>query len=224
MIKFGVVIFPGSNCDLDTIYVINKVVNQEIIKIWHNDTKLPSVDCIILPGGFSFGDYLRPGAIASRSPIMNSVKEFAENGGYVLGICNGFQILTDIGYLPGAIIANKDLRFISRFVELKVENNDTAFTNQFENGEIIKVPIAHKIGNYYTDEHTLKKLKDNKQVVLTYVNNPNGSKENIAGIINEQGNVFGLMPHPERAYDAILGSSSGKKIFESVISYLERKK
>jgi len=222
MIKFGVVIFPGSNCDLDSIYVIDSIIKREIIKIWHKDTKLPAVDCLILPGGFSFGDYLRPGAIGGRSPIVDSIKDYADNGGHIIGICNGFQILTERDFLPGAIITNNTSRFISKFIELKVENNKTAFTNQFEKGEIIRLPIAHKTGNYYADDAILSKIKNNSQIVLTYVDNPNGSKENIAGIINEKGNVFGLMPHPERAYEPILGSEAGKFIFKSIVSQLEK--
>lgn len=221
MIKFGVVIFPGSNCELDTIYVISSMLKREVVRIWHKDRYFPKIQCIVLPGGFAFGDYLRPGAIASRSPIMQPVKEFAESGGLVLGICNGFQVLTEANLLPGALIRNITTRFVSKRIRLKVENNNTPFTSLFHKDEIIELPVAHKDGNYYAPSEIITDLKTGGRIVLSYIDNPNGSAENVAGIVNRRGNIFGLMPHPERAYEDILGSKAGLKIFESIISYME---
>lgn len=221
MIKFGVVIFPGSNCELDTIYVISEIIKRDVVKIWHKDKHLPDVQCIVLPGGFAFGDYLRPGAIASHSPIMQPIKEYVKSGGLVLGVCNGFQVLTEADLLPGALIRNIGTRFVSKKIKLKVENNNTPFTSLFNKGEIIELPIAHKDGNYYAPEEVINEIKANNGLVLSYIDNPNGSAENIAGIVNEQGNVFGLMPHPERAYEEILGSDAGLRIFSSIVNYLE---
>lgn len=221
MIKFGVVIFPGSNCELDTIYVISEIIKRDVVKIWHKDKHLPEVQCIVLPGGFAYGDYLRPGAIASRSPIMQPIKEYVKNGGLVLGVCNGFQVLTEANLLPGALIRNIGTRFVSKRVKLKVENNNTPFTLLFNKGEIIELPVAHKDGNYYAPGEIVEDLKTNNRLVLSYIDNPNGAIENIAGIVNEQCNVFGLMPHPERAYEKILGSDAGLRIFSSIINYLE---
>lgn len=221
MIKFGIVIFPGSNCELDTIYVISEIIKRDVVKIWHKDKYLPDVQCIVLPGGFAFGDYLRPGAIASHSPIMQPIKEYVKSGGLVLGVCNGFQVLTEADLLPGALIRNIGTRFVSKKIKLKVENNNTPFTSLFNKGEIIELPIAHKDGNYYAPEEVINEIKANNGLVLSYIDNPNGSAENIAGIVNKQCNVFGLMPHPERAYEEILGSDAGLRIFSSIVNYLE---
>lgn len=223
--KIGVVVFPGSNCDHDCFYVLKKILNQETKFLWHKDTSIEDVNIVILPGGFSYGDYLRCGAIARFSPIMKSVIEFANKGGIVLGICNGFQILCESGLLPGILLRNKTLKFICDNVYLKVENNKTSFTNKYKNREIIKIPIAHGDGNYFTDDDTLKMIEDNNQTVLRYCNsqgevddesNPNGALKNIAGIINKRGNILGMMPHPERASDEILGNIDGRRIFESL--------
>lgn len=212
--NFGIVVFPGSNCDRDCYYVIKDILNQPVRFIWHQERDLKGIDCVILPGGFSYGDYLRAGAIARFSPIMSEIKEFADKGGLVIGICNGFQILTEAGLLPGALGKNKGLKFICRYVTLKVERNDTPFTNMYKIGEIIRMPIAHNEGNYYIDD--INKIKD--QVVLRYYGeNPNGATDSIAGIVNKGGNVFGLMPHPERCSEKILGSEDGLKIFESIV-------
>jgi len=221
MIKFGVVIFPGSNCELDTIYVISEIIKRDVVKIWHKDKYLPDVQCIVLPGGFAFGDYLRPGAIASHSPIMQPIKEYVKSGGLVLGVCNGFQVLTEADLLPGALIRNIGTRFVSKKIKLKVENNNTPFTSLFNKGEIIELPIAHKDGNYYAPGEVINEIKANNGLVLSYIDNPNGSAENIAGIVNKQCNVFGLMPHPERAYEKILGSDDGLRVFSSIVNYLE---
>jgi len=221
MIKFGVVIFPGSNCELDTIYVISEIIKCDVVKIWHRDKYLPDIQCVVLPGGFAFGDYLRPGAIASRSAIMQPIKEYARSGGLILGVCNGFQVLTEANLLPGALIRNIGTRFVSRRIKLKIENNNTPFTSLFNKGEIIELPVAHKDGNYYASEEAIDELKANNGLVLSYIDNPNGAVENIAGIVNEQSNVFGLMPHPERAYEKILGSDAGLRIFSSIVNYLE---
>lgn len=225
-IKFGIVVFPGSNCDYDTYYVLREIFKQDVKFIWHKEGSVGDVDVLILPGGFSYGDYLRPGAIARFSPIMSDVVRFAKNGGKVIGICNGFQILVEAGLLPGALLRNSSLRFICKFVYVRVENKNTIFTSICENSEVLKLPIAHGDGNYYADDETLKKLIENGQVVLRYCDkdgnitedaNPNGSIYNIAGIINEDGNVFGLMPHPERCSDPVLGCVDGAKIFDSLI-------
>ncbi len=225
-IKFGIVVFPGSNCDYDTYYVLKEIFKQDVKFIWHKKSSVKDVDVLILPGGFSYGDYLRPGAIARFSPIMDDVIRFAKNGGKVIGICNGFQILVEAGLLPGALLRNSSLRFICKFVYVRVESKNTIFTSLCENGEVLKLPIAHGDGNYYVDDETLKKLIENDQVVLRYCGkdgnvtgdaNPNGSIYNIAGIINEERNVFGLMPHPERCSDPVLGCVDGAKIFDSLI-------
>ncbi|MCX7795989.1 MAG: phosphoribosylformylglycinamidine synthase subunit PurQ [bacterium] len=216
-VSFGIVVFPGTNCDRDCYYVIRDILNQPVRFIWHKDNDLKGIDCIVLPGGFSYGDYLRAGAIARFSPIMSNVREFAEKGGLVIGICNGFQILTEAGLLPGALGRNKTLRFICRYVNLIIERNDTPFTSEFKNGEIVRMPIAHNEGNYYIDE--LSKVK-NLVVLRYYGENPNGALDNIAGIINERGNVFGLMPHPERCSEKVLGSEDGLRIFKSIVRSL----
>jgi phosphoribosylformylglycinamidine synthase len=216
--KFGVIVFPGSNCDQDCFNVVKDVLKQPVEYIWHHDTKLDHFDCLILPGGFSYGDYLRTGAIARFSPIMETVKKFAERGGLVIGICNGFQILTEAGLLPGALIRNKNLHFICKHVNIRVENNKTVFTNKLKKGQILNIPIAHGEGNYTCDAKTLKELKRNRQIVFTYHGeNPNGSIESIAGICNKRRNILGMMPHPERASEVILGSEDGLLIFRSML-------
>lgn len=226
-IKFGVVVFPGSNCDHDAHYVAGTLLQQEARYIWHKEGSVGDVDVIILPGGFSYGDYLRCGAIARFSPIMKDVVRFANAGGIVLGICNGFQVLTEAGLLPGVLLRNESLRFVCRTVPLRVENTTTRFTNQCTQGEILRIPIAHGDGNYFADDGTLRRLEENGQVVFRYCDeegnttpesNPNGSRNNIAGIINEKGNVLGMMPHPERAADSILRLTDGRKIFASILA------
>ena len=216
--KFAVIVFPGSNCDYDAYYVIKKHLKVEVDFIWHKDSDLTSYDCIIIPGGFSYGDYLRAGAIARFSKIMNAIKLEAEKGKAVIGICNGFQILVESGLLPGALITNNSTNFISKSVELKVINNNSLFTHNYQKQQMINMPIAHKQGNYFADSKLLKKLEDNEQIAFKYVNNPNGSKLDIAGIFNDKKNILGMMPHPERASEFILGSNQGLGIFESMIS------
>ena len=225
-IKIGVVVFPGSNCDHDAHYVAETIMKQDARLIWHKEGSIGDVDVIILPGGFSYGDYLRCGAIARFSPVMKDVVRFANNGGLVIGICNGFQVLTEAGLLPGVLLRNKSLLFICKFLHLRVENANTKFTNKCVPGEVLEIPIAHGEGNYFTDPDTLKQLEDNQQVVFRYSDrlgnitdesNPNGSINSIAGIINEAGNVLGMMPHPERASDPVLKHTDGRKIFESII-------
>lgn len=215
--KFGVVMFPGSNCDQDCYYVLRDILKQDAIYLWHKNSDLQNCDCIVLPGGFSYGDYLRCGAIARFSPIMKSIISFAKQGGLVIGICNGFQILLESGLLPGAMKRNKDLHFICKYVELKVERCDTPFTNQFKQGQVIRVPIAHGEGNYHIDDQGLKDLEKNKQILFTYKDNPNGSCASIAGILNKQGNVLGMMPHPERCSEKLMLGQDGRKIFESIL-------
>lgn len=216
--RFGVIQFLGSNCDRDCLYVLQNILKQKAKLIWHEATDLSGLDCIILPGGFSYGDYLRTGAMAARSPVMKAVSAFADRGGSVLGICNGFQILCEAGLLSGALMRNKSLEFICENCELAVERNDTRFTSGYQRGEKIKMPIAHMEGHYYIDDAGLKRLEKNRQIVLRYTNNPNGSVANIAGIINEKGNVLGLMPHPERACEEILGGVDGLKLWKSLLS------
>ena len=216
--KFAVLVFPGSNCDIDMYHAIKDELGEEVEFIWHSETDLSRFDGILVPGGFSYGDYLRCGAMANQSNIMAEVKKAAEAGKPVLGVCNGFQILTEAGLLPGALLRNKNLKFMCRPVQLKVENNNTMFTSQYEQGEVITIPIAHGEGNYYCDEETLQRLKENKQIVFTYSgDNPNGSLEDIAGIVNERGNVLGMMPHPERAVDALVGGADGLGVFKSIV-------
>lgn len=219
--KFGIIVFPGSNCDIDCYYALKIELNQEVEYIWHDTENIDDFDCIILPGGFSYGDYLRCGAAAANTRIMESVKEHAQKGKLVIGICNGFQVLTEVGLLPGALIRNRNLKFICDTSAVKIENVDSPFTNQLEKGEIINLPIAHGEGNYVADEDTLKKLKENEQILFTYQGNPNGSILDIAGICNEKRNVLGMMPHPERACEALLGNIDGKAIFESIIVFLQ---
>lgn len=219
--KFGVIVFPASNCDLDSYYAIKDMMGEKVDYIWHEEERIEEYDCIIIPGGFSYGDYLRCGAVAQFSKVMEGVKAHAKKGKLVIGICNGFQILTEAGLLPGALVRNKDLKFICGTAPLRVENNDTAFTNKLNPGETIQIPVAHGEGNYVAQDEVLQKMKEKKQILFTYQDNKNGSKENIAGIVNEQGNVMGMMPHPERACDPILGNTDGRKIFESMIAYLK---
>ncbi|MEN0658415.1 phosphoribosylformylglycinamidine synthase subunit PurQ [Caldifermentibacillus hisashii] len=217
--KFAVIVFPGSNCDVDMYHTVIDELGEEAEYVWHDETNLDRFDAILLPGGFSFGDYLRTGAIARFSPVMNEVVKAAELGKPVLGVCNGFQILLEAGLLPGAMRRNDSLKFICRPVLLEVKNSNTMFTNQYAPGEVIEIPIAHGEGNYYCDETTLAELKANNQIVFTYHNeNPNGSIENIAGIMNKQGNVLGMMPHPERAVANLLGSHDGLKLFQSIVN------
>lgn len=226
--KFGVIIFPGSNCDHDALYATSANLGSESVAIWHKETSIPEdVDCIILPGGFSYGDYLRCGSIASFSPIMSEVIKFANKGGIVIGICNGFQILTESGLLPGTLLRNKNLNFICKDVYLKVENNITIFTNVHSKNEVLRIPVAHGEGNYYASNEVLEELEKNNQIIFRYTNsdgevcndcNPNGSLNNIAGIINKEGNVLGMMPHPERYSDEILGCNDGLSIFKSILN------
>jgi phosphoribosylformylglycinamidine synthase len=219
--KFGVVVFPGSNCDQDCFHVVKRVIKQPVEFIWHKNTKLDHFDCIILPGGFSYGDYLRTGAIARFSPVMDSVIKFAQNGGLVIGICNGFQILLEAGLLPGAMLRNKDLHFICKFVELKVETVDTPFSSGYKKGQVVRIPIAHNEGNYYIDDKGLEELKRNDQIVFRYVDNPNGAADDIAGIVNKERNVLGMMPHPERCSEKELTSEDGRAIFKSITAWLK---
>ncbi|MCM3125146.1 MULTISPECIES: phosphoribosylformylglycinamidine synthase subunit PurQ [Bacillaceae] len=216
--KFAVIVFPGSNCDIDMYHAVKDELGEEAEYVWHDAESLEDYDAVLLPGGFSYGDYLRSGAIAQFSNVMKEVVKAAEAGKPVLGVCNGFQILLEAGLLPGAMRRNDSLKFICKQVELKVENNETMFSAGYEKGEIITVPVAHGEGNYYCDEETLANLKANNQIVFTYEGeNPNGSLGNIAGIINERGNVLGMMPHPERAVDELLGGADGLKLFKSIV-------
>lgn len=218
--KFAVIVFPGSNCDVDMYHAIKDELGEEVEYVWHDAVSLDEFDAVLLPGGFSYGDYLRTGAIARFSNVMKEVQKAAEAGKPVLGVCNGFQILLEAGLLPGAMRRNDSLKFICRPVQLRVENNESMFSACFGDKEVITVPIAHGEGNYYCDEATLESLKANKQIVFTYEGeNPNGSLENIAGIMNERGNVLGMMPHPERAVDPLLGGADGLKLFQSIVKY-----
>ncbi len=224
--KYGIVVFPGANCDHDAKYATKYNAGAESVYLWHKDTELPpNLDVIILPGGFTYGDYLRPGAIAQFSPIMQEVRKFGKRGGYILGICNGFQVLTETRLLPGTMYVNNTLNFINRDVYLNVRNNSTAFTSMLNVDDVIRLPIAHGDGNYYAEEDTLKQLEDENRIIFQYCDkngeitqesNPNGSLKNIAGIINKEGNILGMMPHPERYCDKILGCDDGLKIFESL--------
>jgi phosphoribosylformylglycinamidine synthase len=215
--KFAVIVFPGSNCDLDMYAAVKDILGVDAEYVQYYEKSLQGFDAVLLPGGFSYGDYLRTGAIARFSNIMDEVIRFAQEGKPVFGTCNGFQILTEAGLLPGALRRNDSLKFISKQQSLKVENTQTLFTTDYEQGEVLTFPIAHGEGNYYCDKETLQQLRDNDQIVFTYTNdNPNGSIENIAGIINKQGNVLGMMPHPERAVEELLGSEDGLKLFQSM--------
>jgi phosphoribosylformylglycinamidine synthase len=229
--KFGVVVFPGSNCDHDAHHAVGAVLGHQVEFIWHQSENLDGFDAVILPGGFSYGDYLRTGAIARFSPVMRSVERFAHRGGLVLGICNGFQILLEAGLLPGAMLRNRGLRFICRDVWIRVESTDTPFTLAAEPGQVLRVPIAHSDGNYTAEPETLRELERNDQIVFRYTTadgredaaaNPNGSMENIAGIVNRERNVLGMMPHPERAVETIMGSTDGLVVFRSMVQSLLR--
>lgn len=227
--KFGVIVFPGSNCDMDCYYAAEQV-GSEVSYLWHQTKDVFSYDCLILPGGFSYGDYLRTGAIARFSPVMEAVVKYAQEGGLVIGICNGFQILLEVGLLPGAMLTNQKLKFICQDVYLRVENNKTPFTQLCQEGEVLKMPLAHHAGNYFAPPEILNQLGANEQIVLRYCDsqgnltkeaNPNGSIDNIAGITNKNKNVFGLMPHPERAIEPLLGSSDGRLIFQSIVNVVK---
>jgi phosphoribosylformylglycinamidine synthase I len=229
--KFGVVVFPGSNCDHDAYYALDQVLHQPVEFLWHQSEQVAGFDAIILPGGFSYGDYLRTGAIARFSPVMRAVEKFARAGGFVLGICNGFQILCEAGLLPGALVRNAGLRFICRQVHIRVESADTPFTGAAKSGQVLKMPIAHAEGNYFCDEATLAELESNRQILFRYTTsegredataNPNGSLANIAGICSRERNVMGLMPHPDRSVEEALGSEDGLVIFRSLIQTLTR--
>jgi phosphoribosylformylglycinamidine synthase I len=229
--KYGVVVFPGSNCDHDAWFATSECAGDESTFLWHKDTEIPKdIDCIVLPGGFSYGDYLRCGAIARFSPIMREVIAFANKGGYVLGICNGFQTLTEAQLLPGTLLRNTSLNFICKDVYLKVSNNSTAFTSDIEDGYVLRIPVAHGEGNYFAEPEQINEIEANDRVVFRYADkdgtvsqeaNPNGSVNNIAGIINEKGNVLGMMPHPERYSDLLLGSDDGLKIFNSLKNFFK---
>ncbi len=230
--KFGVVMFPGSNCDHDTFHVLKDVIGRDTVFLWHKDHDLQGVDVVVLPGGFSYGDYLRSGAIAKFSPLMQEVKAFARSGGHVLGICNGFQILLELGLLPGAMLRNKDLKFLCQFVHIRIENDRTDFTRAGKKGQVLRIPIAHFDGNYYAPDKVIEDIRRNEQIVFRYCDadgkvtdeaNVNGSMDGIAGLMNAKGNVMGLMPHPERASEAVLGSEDGQVIFRSLIEAIEHK-
>jgi phosphoribosylformylglycinamidine synthase I len=216
--KIGVVVFPGSNCDHDTWYAFAEVLQTPVELIWHTVSSLGDVDAVVLPGGFSYGDYLRCGAIAKFSPVMAAIKRFAQEGGLVLGICNGFQVLTESGLLPGALVRNRNLKFICRRVPLRIETSDSPFTLQGRKGQILQIPIAHGEGCYIADQRTLDQLEAEDRIVLRYVENCNGSLRDIAGILNEQRNVMGMMPHPERASDPLMGGTDGLVILQSMLT------
>ncbi len=228
--KFGVVVFPGSNCDQDMIYVLRTIMGQEVVELWHKDSSLQKCDMIVLPGGFSYGDYLRSGAIARFSPIMEKVSEFADKGGYVFGVCNGFQILCEAKLVPGTLLHNAERKFTCKNVFIKAQNNDTLITSALSKDKALKIPIAHGEGNYFNDADSLKKMNDNGQILFRYCDekgnitpesNPNGTIENIAGVCNAGKNVFGMMPHPERAADPNLGNTDGKLLFESILNLVQ---
>jgi phosphoribosylformylglycinamidine synthase len=221
--KFGVVVFPGSNCDHDAWHAVSRNVGQQAEFLWHDNADLGDVDAVVLPGGFSYGDYLRCGAIAKFSPVMSGVKKFAREGGLVLGICNGFQILVESGLLPGALVRNRDLKFICKPVELRVETTNSPFTSAARRHEILTFPIAHGDGCYIADERTLDELEAEDRIAFRYVDNPNGSLRDIAGILNRERNVLGLMPHPERATEPLMGSTDGLIVYQSMVSALALK-
>lgn len=230
--KFGVIVFPGSNCDRDMAYVTGSLLNLPTRMVWHEETDISDLDVVVIPGGFSYGDYLRCGAIAQFSPVMGQVAEHVKQGKFVLGICNGFQVLTEMGLLPGALVRNRDLHFICDRIPVKVERNDLAWTSAYSKGEIITLPIAHGEGSYYADPDTLKALEDNQQVLFRYctatgeiddTGNPNGSANNIAGICDRTGKVLGMMPHPERACDPVLGGTDGMKLFKGLLQAISVK-
>jgi phosphoribosylformylglycinamidine synthase I len=220
--KSAVVVFPASNCDRDTATALEQLTGNKTHMVWHQDSELPDVDLVVLPGGFSYGDYLRCGAMASQSTIMRAVKAHADKGGAVIGICNGFQVLTESHMLPGALVRNADLKFVCRPVKLEVEETQSAFTRKYQKGQQVSFPVAHGEGNYVADEATLDRLENENRVVFRYADgdNPNGSARNIAGILNEKRNVLGLMPHPERVVDALLGGTDGEALFQSLIESL----
>jgi phosphoribosylformylglycinamidine synthase len=227
--KFGIVILPGSNCDHDAMHVTKTVLGSDAEFLWHKDTDLKGADCVIIPGGFAYGDYLRAGALAKFAPIMEPIKRHAAAGGLVFGICNGFQVLTEVGLLPGALMRNEHLRFVSRDVFLRTEETDTPFTSELEAGQVLRMPIAHGEGNYFSDETTLDELERNRQVIFRYCDeagrvtrqsNPNGSSRNIAGICNAARNVLGMMPHPERCSESLLGNADGLAVFKSIAASL----
>ena len=230
--KFGIVIFPGSNCDHDAYNVVAEVAKQPATFLWHDSHELENCDAVILPGGFAYGDYMRTGAIAAMAPIMESVRKFAQSGGLVMGICNGFQILCEAGLLPGVLMRNAGLKYICKQVWLRCENPDTPFTNTMRRGEVLKIPIGHMDGNYFCDPATLDGLRRNDRVIFRYATpqgeiaasaNPNGSLDNIAGICNQGRNVLGMMPHPDRSSEAMLGSADGFKVFQSMVAALVQK-
>ncbi|MCF0207640.1 MAG: phosphoribosylformylglycinamidine synthase subunit PurQ [Bacteroidales bacterium] len=231
--KFGVVIFPGSNCDHDMVYALRDILKQDVVELWHKDTDLQDCDAIAVPGGFSYGDYLRSGAIAKFSPIMEKVVEFAAKGGFVFGVCNGFQILCESGLLPGTLLHNTNQKFVCKNQYIKADNNDSAMTNSVPKNQPLNIPIAHGEGRYYAPENVLKELHQNGQIIWRYCDKdgnlsendcPNGSLMNIAGVCNATKNVFGMMPHPERAVDVELGNTDGLYILKSIIAYLEKRK
>jgi phosphoribosylformylglycinamidine synthase subunit PurQ / glutaminase len=228
--KTAVLVFPGSNCDHDAYHALRHVVGVDAGFVWHKESSLEGYDAVVIPGGFTYGDYLRTGAMAKLSPVMAAVRRFAEGGGPVIGICNGFQILLEAGMLPGAMIVNESLRFVCDYVHLKTESHRTPFTSRIEPGTVLKIPVAHYQGNYYADERALSALEERGQVVFRYCDregavtgsaNPNGSARNIAGICNERGNVLGMMPHPERCAESALGSADGRRLFDSMVAWLE---
>ena len=230
MPKFGVIVFPGSNCDYDCYYALKNILSYDCEYIWHEEQDISGFDCIVIPGGFSYGDYLRTGSIARFSPVMESVKQFAESRKPVIGICNGFQILVESGILPGAFLKNNSLKFVCKWTNLAIENTNTPFTCAIKPGEVIKIPVAHGEGNYFIEDGSLETLIESSQVVFRYcdedgnpkpLSNPNGSVHNIAGICNENGNVIGMMPHPERSCEELIGGTDGRLIFESVFSWIE---
>jgi phosphoribosylformylglycinamidine synthase len=223
--KWGVLVFPGSNCDADCVHVLREVLHQEVIALWHEQAELHGVEAVVIPGGFSYGDYLRAGAVAHLAPVMRAVKDFADRGGLVIGICNGFQILTEAGLLPGALLNNTGLRFICKYVSLRVERTDTPFTHLFKPGQVVRMPVAHNEGRWVADLHQLAAVRS--QVVLRYCDaggavtaeaNPNGALENTAGLVNQRGNVLGMMPHPERAAEGVLGGEDGRLILAAMIA------
>ncbi len=228
--KFGVISFPGSNCDHDALYAAGTCLGEEVVNLWHKSDEIPSgIDCIVIPGGFSFGDYLRCGAIARFSPIMKQVAQFANSDGLVVGICNGFQILTEAGLLPGVLLRNSNMKFKCKDVFLSVSNNETAFTNAYEKHKVIRIPIAHGEGNYFADATTIEVLEHTNRIAFRYCEengditpkaNPNGSINNIAGIINDRGNVLGMMPHPERYSDVVVGADDGLAVFKSIQNFV----
>ncbi len=229
--KFGIVVLPGSNCDHDALHVTKDVLGAEAEVLWHKDTDLKGADCVIIPGGFAYGDYLRAGALAKFAPIIGAIRRHAEQGGLVFGICNGFQVLTEVGLLPGALMRNQHLRFLARDVILRVEETDTPFTNQLAAGQLLRTPIAHGEGNYFADDAVLDELERNRQVIFRYCDeegrltsdaNPNGSARSIAGICNRGRNVLGMMPHPERCSESILGNADGLAIFQSLAAAMAR--